>query len=194
MKFFVAIEMPKDEETAYGVVVPDIDGCFSTGDTLEEALANVEEAIVMQLEDMIERKLEIAEPSSPESIAKQFKKGWVFYGVDVDPQQLSTKAKRINITVPEGALYLIDRAAKRENTNRSSFLYEAALSKIDSLSIHRLPEISSQKVIKVKGKAAYKSKPVKGGVLTAKAKPETKARVKPSRLFSFLTMEKGTNA
>jgi len=87
----------------------------------------------MQLEDMIERNLDIPEPSPPDAIAKQYKRGWAFYGVDVDPRQLSTKAKRINITVPEGALYLIDRAAKKANTNRSSFLYEAALAKIESL-------------------------------------------------------------
>ena len=127
MHYFIAIELPnKGKDTAYGVVVPDIPGCFSAGDTLEEAIANATEAIVMQLEDMIERKLDLPEPSPPEELAraKEFK-GWMFVGVDVDPQQLSTKAKRINITIPEGVLYMVDRAAAKSHTTRSAFLTDA---------------------------------------------------------------------
>jgi len=109
--------------------VPDIPGCFSAGDTLDEAIANAEEAIVLQLEDMIKRNLDLPKPSSIEDFMNDYP-GWAFVGVEVDPQQLSTKAKRINITVPEGALYLIDRAAEKAHTNRSAFLYESALARI----------------------------------------------------------------
>lgn len=50
----VAVE-PGDDNTTYGVIVPDIPGCFSAGDTLEEALNNVKEAIVLQLEAVAEQ-------------------------------------------------------------------------------------------------------------------------------------------
>ncbi len=130
MRYFIAVEIPVDGKTAYGVVVPDIPGCFSAGDTLDEAVTNAEEAIVLQLEDLIERKQALPEPSPPEDIAKQYGKGWVLVGVEVDPQQLSTKAIRINVTIPEGALYMIDRAAEESHLNRSAFLTEAALQKI----------------------------------------------------------------
>jgi len=46
MRYPVVIE-PGDEGHAFGVVVPDLPGCFSAGDTLDEALANVEEAILL---------------------------------------------------------------------------------------------------------------------------------------------------
>jgi len=128
-RYFIAIELPDDERTPYGVVAPDIPGCFSAGDTLDEAIANAEEAIVLQLEDMIDRNLELPEPSVPEDFLAEFS-GWAYVGINVDPQQLSTKAKRINITIPEGALYLIDRATEKAHTNRSAFLYESALSRI----------------------------------------------------------------
>jgi hypothetical protein len=39
MRYPIAIETG-DAEHAYGVVVPDLPGCFSAGDTLDEALAN----------------------------------------------------------------------------------------------------------------------------------------------------------
>ncbi len=39
MKYPIAIE-PGDDKHAYGVVVPDLPGCFSGGDTLDEAMDN----------------------------------------------------------------------------------------------------------------------------------------------------------
>ena len=39
-----------DEATAYGVVFPDLPGCFSAGDTLGDALANAREAAAAWLE------------------------------------------------------------------------------------------------------------------------------------------------
>lgn len=39
MLYPIGIEMG-DENHAYGVVVPDVPGCFSAGDTLEEAFIN----------------------------------------------------------------------------------------------------------------------------------------------------------
>ena len=39
MFYPIAIEAG-DETTAYGVTVPDLPGCFSAGDTLEEAVKN----------------------------------------------------------------------------------------------------------------------------------------------------------
>jgi predicted RNase H-like HicB family nuclease len=45
MQYPIAIETG-DEKHAYGVVVPDLPGCFSAGDTLDEALTNARETMV----------------------------------------------------------------------------------------------------------------------------------------------------
>ena len=50
---------------------------------------------------------------------------WVL--VDVDISKLSSKAKRINITVPERVLAIVDEAAAREGETRSGLLARAAL-------------------------------------------------------------------
>lgn len=56
---------------------------------------------------------------------------WAF--IDIDLSQISGKAKRINITMPERVLSLIDLYAKNHSIkNRSSFLADAALSYIES--------------------------------------------------------------
>lgn len=54
MLFPIAIEKPANEQECYGVIVPDIAGCFSAGDTPEEAIKNAYEAISLHLESMAE--------------------------------------------------------------------------------------------------------------------------------------------
>lgn len=44
MKFIVAIE-PGTESTALGVAVPDLPGCFSAGDTMDEAMLRRRESL-----------------------------------------------------------------------------------------------------------------------------------------------------
>jgi len=41
------------EEGGYWVEVPSLPGCFSQGDTKQEALENIKEAITLHIEDMI---------------------------------------------------------------------------------------------------------------------------------------------
>ena len=44
MRYPIAIE-PGNGDHAFGVVAPDLPGCFSAGDTLDEAIDNAKEAI-----------------------------------------------------------------------------------------------------------------------------------------------------
>jgi len=41
------------EEGGYWVEVPSLPGCFSQGETKEEALENIKEAIALYIEDML---------------------------------------------------------------------------------------------------------------------------------------------
>ena len=45
MRYPIAIE-PGSATTAWGVAVPDLPGCFSAGDTMEEAMIQAEDAVV----------------------------------------------------------------------------------------------------------------------------------------------------
>ena len=47
------------EEGGYWVDVPALSGCYSQGETIEEALSNVKEAIELHLEELKEEKPEI---------------------------------------------------------------------------------------------------------------------------------------
>jgi predicted RNase H-like HicB family nuclease len=43
----------KDENSSYGVIVPDLPGCYSAGDTIEEAIQNAHEAIECHIEGLL---------------------------------------------------------------------------------------------------------------------------------------------
>lgn len=57
MQYTVVIH--KAEEGGYWVEVPAISGCFSQGETVEEALKNIKEAIELHLEVLKEEGKEI---------------------------------------------------------------------------------------------------------------------------------------
>lgn len=127
MRYPIAIE-PGNEAHAYGVVVPDLPGCFSAGDTLDEAIANAEEAILLFLEDAIDGGKAAPAPSTLESLRgrKDFR-GWTWAIVDADLSKLSTKAVRVNITIPDRLLSAIDNFAEKRGETRSGFLTRAAM-------------------------------------------------------------------
>ncbi len=68
MKFTVILEPEVDG--GYSVVCPAISGCVSQGDSLDEALANVREAILLCLEVRGEDQLP-APVETPEIIARE---------------------------------------------------------------------------------------------------------------------------
>jgi predicted RNase H-like HicB family nuclease len=51
-------------QASYGVHVPDLPGCVAVGETEEEALALIREAIELHLQDMRQRGEPIPEPTS----------------------------------------------------------------------------------------------------------------------------------
>ena len=56
MLYPVAIEAV-DPKSAFGVIVPDLPGCFSAGDTYLEALANAREAILLHIQSLADMGL-----------------------------------------------------------------------------------------------------------------------------------------
>lgn len=127
MRYPIAIE-PGDEHHAFGVVVPDLPGCFSAGDSLDEAIDNAREAIELWLETVIDDGGTVPEPRSiTEHQANPEFSGWIWAVVAVDLAELSDKAERVNITLPARVLRRIDLAAKAAGESRSGFIAHMAL-------------------------------------------------------------------
>ena len=126
-----AVVLHKDPGSAYGVTVPDLPGCFSAGDTIDEALENAHEAIECPLQGLLLDNDPIPQPKSIEEhkANPDYKNGiWAF--VDFDLAKFTRKAKRINITVPEFILAKVDNYIQKKGISRSNFLTQAALKEI----------------------------------------------------------------
>lgn len=126
MKFIIAIE-PATETTAFGVVVPDLPGCFSAGDTLDKAVDNAREAIELWCQTVIEDGGDVpmaktlAEHQSDPDFA-----GWIWAVVEVPVERCFGPAEKLNITLPRLLLVKIDEYARAHGETRSGFLAEAA--------------------------------------------------------------------
>lgn len=127
----IAIE-PGDAGHAYGVVVPDLPGCFSAGDTLEEAYANAREAIASHLEVLIDEGMAIPERGNLEEHRQHPEYANRLWGiVEVPNIPAMRKSVRINISLPEALVEEIDDYVRAHHLTRSGFLAKAASNAIE---------------------------------------------------------------
>ena len=66
MNYPIAIH--KDSNSDYGVIVPDLPGCFSAGSTIDEALLMAREAVELHLQGLLDDGQTIPLPSDIETL------------------------------------------------------------------------------------------------------------------------------
>ena len=107
-----------DDDKQFGVTVPDLPGCFSHGDSVENAVDNAREAILFHAQGLVSGKQTIPLPTEIVDLTD-------FHGdvgtaliayTDVDIESLLGSARRINITIKE---------ASRQSAGSSSVLPSA---------------------------------------------------------------------
>ncbi len=127
MRYPIAIE-PGTETTAFGVVVPDLPGCFSAGDTLDEAMAGAEEAASAWIDATLDAGDAIPRPSSLDAIrANPDYAGWIFALISLDPALLDDTCERVNITLPRRVLKRLDALARAAGESRSGYIAHLTL-------------------------------------------------------------------
>ena len=128
MRYPVAIE-PGSKRKAWGVVVPDLPGCFSAGDSMDEAVENAKEAIELWIDTVLDDGGVIPEPGLIESHRKNTEyAGWIWAIVEIDPAKLDDTVERVNITLPRRVLARLDEKARAAGESRSGFIAHFALS------------------------------------------------------------------
>lgn len=114
----------KEDGTAYGVDFPDFPGCISAGDTLDEAVANAREALEFHIQGMLEDGEEVPAPRSLEDVSElDDAKGATPVLISVPVERPN---RRVNITMDEGLLEVVDAAAATRGMTRSGFLAQGA--------------------------------------------------------------------
>ena len=113
------------EEGGFWVEFPDLEGCFSDGETMADAISNASDALGGYLCSMMDRGID----APPASDMKEIDAGSGFATIIVtDPIffKKSTKAVKKTLTIPE---WLNEEAEKR-HVNFSSVLQKALLAMI----------------------------------------------------------------
>jgi predicted RNase H-like HicB family nuclease len=120
----------------YAVLFPDLPGCNSQGDSLEEAFSMAVEALAGHLECMVDDADAIPEPSAKtEALTKLRERaatldmGDLPEGTELYPVQspnLDSQIRKIAVSFSQYKLDMIDRKAKAAGMTRSGFLSAAA--------------------------------------------------------------------
>ncbi|MBN5033417.1 type II toxin-antitoxin system HicB family antitoxin [Stenotrophomonas maltophilia] len=127
MRYPVLIEAG-DERTAWGVVAPDLPGCFSAADTLDDALTAAEEAALAWIDVALDEGRSIPTPSAPQKIAAEASKDicWILAYICIDPALLDDTIERVNISLPRRILARLDAQARAAGESRSSYIAHLA--------------------------------------------------------------------
>ncbi len=121
-----------EAEGNYGISFPDFAGCIASGATLDDALRRGTETLRFHVGSMIEDGEALPPVRSLEELRrdKTFRSDAKDGAVVVVNVELPTRAVRVNISIDEALLEMIDRAADEIGQSRSAFLAEAAEKRI----------------------------------------------------------------
>src|SRR5262245_37734824 len=84
MRYPILIE-EGTEDSAFGVVVPDLPGCFSAGDTLDEAVEAAKEAAAAWIDVALDQGMPVPPPSTLETVRNlRGYRGWTVGIIDLE--------------------------------------------------------------------------------------------------------------
>ena len=120
-------------DSSFGVRVPDLPGCFSGGDSFQDAVDSAREAIEAHVELLVESGESIpvatnldewqSDPEYSDAV-------WAL--VEVDVSRLMGKSEKINVTLPSLLIRRIDQSVEShpEYGSRSGFLARVAADRV----------------------------------------------------------------
>jgi predicted RNase H-like HicB family nuclease len=134
MKTYFAI-VHKDPGSAFGIAFPDVPGCFSAGDTFEEAIANAAEALRLHRDVSAETGRNFPEPRSFDDLMADASLRSELTDSPLVPVSLPSPGDveiEVKVSLEPILLDRIDEAAQRKGLSRSAFLSQAARTELAS--------------------------------------------------------------
>lgn len=130
MKLIYPANFYYEEDGGYSVEIPDLLGCVTQGNNLEEAMEMAQDAALGWILTSIEDEEEIPTPSNIQNIKIEREKGFVtllLLDIDKYTEKYGTKKSiKKTLTIPEW----LNKRAEKIGVNFSQTLQEALLNKI----------------------------------------------------------------
>ena len=115
------------EGNAFGISFPDYPGCISGGESFEQAVNRGANALAFHLQGMAEDGDVIPRPRPADEAVRaavdEIEDGAMPVLIEIE---FPGRALRVNISMEEGLLSQVDRAASAGGQSRSAFLADAA--------------------------------------------------------------------
>ena len=139
------IVIHKDKGSSYGVIVPDLPGCISVGETLDETFAMAREAIEGHIETLLMHGEAVPElqPIQHHLSNPDLAEG-VWALIDVDISKLSGDPVSFTAEMPKPILAMTDEIAEREGDTRSALLTRAIIQYVQRKDDAELDDIDVQ--------------------------------------------------
>ena len=127
--FYPAVFTPEDDG-GYSVAFPDLDGCFTQGETIEDAYKMAFDALGLAIDFLESEKRTIPSPSTPNEIKLNENEFVVIIEFDMLEYQKKHNSKSVKktLTIPQW----LNEEAMAININFSQVLQEALLIKCQS--------------------------------------------------------------
>lgn len=118
-----------EEEGGYSVLFPDLEGCYTCGDDLQDALFMANDVLAFVLYDYEAEGRKIPEPSKAENVERSSKDFVNYVACDtVEYARMhNNKAVKKTLTIPQW----LNDAAIRQDINFSQVLQEALMQKVN---------------------------------------------------------------
>lgn len=123
MTYYIGV-VHKDPDSSYGIAFPDLPGCFSAGDDLDQLERNAIEAIDLFLDGEDVARFPARDMTAIRAALDEGDREAML--VAIPYHRSGGRTVRVNFTVDAGTLAAIDAAARRRNLSRSAFLVGAA--------------------------------------------------------------------
>lgn len=127
--FYPAVFQPEDEG-GYSVFFPDVPGCNTDCDDMEEGYEMAFDALGLMLSYMIEQKEELPSASNPNTIKLEDKQFLVVieFSLDAYRKKHNSKAVKKTLSIPEW----LNEEAMAMGINFSQVLQEALIAKLQT--------------------------------------------------------------
>ncbi|MGH6855172.1 MAG: type II toxin-antitoxin system HicB family antitoxin [Aestuariivirga sp.] len=129
MRYYIAV-VHKEQKSAFGVRFPDVPGCYSAADRMDDLVPNAIEALDLFAEDSaLPAPRGIGEIRKDKAVLADLAEGAFLVAVPLIDNE--NRVVRANITMERGMLRAIDKTAKERKLTRSAFLSQAARHEIE---------------------------------------------------------------
>lgn len=127
MMYYVVAISKDDNMGNYGSIVPDVPGCYSFGDTLDELLSETKSAVESHIETMLELDMPFEFKTTPlETLQKNPDYQGVTWAVIAIDEMAFDKQVRFNVSWSEHLLKKVDDYVAKTHDTRSGFLAKLA--------------------------------------------------------------------